>query len=447
MQAPEPDNPTALPMAVCRSLAPVLIGACVRSAVQSACLAGMHPIAIDQFGDQDTQKLASTTFRIDMDSPAAANRLSHLIHHFAGHPVFLVSGWQGMLDGISTDVPTPQAYRQARSRHFVEEVRRRFGFHTEKGKGTFPMLRKDRDRSGGLGVQWQIDQAEVTKADCFSAAGSSGSSSDSDSLSDSQYFERWQPGRSCGACFVTNGHETSWIGTTRSLHLRNDRFPFIYCGSVGPIEMKRKQMDLLHRAARWIAQQCCLKGFMNLDFLLQKDGTLVLLEINPRWSASCEVLELAWRTSALFCNDAKSLFALGYELARGGGMPSWISTERDQVMTANRNRWYKRIVYARNSMEIGNLEMGDQENRDSVGLNSPSLPKVPFSKEPFPEELSSGRQMVDIPLQGQVIQAGEPLCTFLFDRTKMNNAEIRQQIRWSRGGESWAADRRRTTNP
>ena len=80
------------------------------------------------------------------------------------------------------------------------------------------------------------------------------------------------------------------------LHAR----PFHYCGSIGPIEML-PDLDCNRVAVAWqetLRVGCGLRGLFGVDFILGNDQPWPV-EVNPRYTASLEVLEYATRLQAL----------------------------------------------------------------------------------------------------------------------------------------------------
>jgi predicted ATP-grasp superfamily ATP-dependent carboligase len=67
---------------------------------------------------------------------------------------------------------------------------------------------------------------------------------------------------------------------------------FHYCGSVGPLVLAPPLRAILERLGQALAQECRLRGLFGIDFVL-RDGVPWPVEVNPRYTASVEVLEYA----------------------------------------------------------------------------------------------------------------------------------------------------------
>ena len=78
------------------------------------------------------------------------------------------------------------------------------------------------------------------------------------------------------------------------LHAR----PFAYCGNVGPVTLSSAVDEALQRFGSGLAELTGLRGLWGLDFIL-KEGIVYVVEVNPRYTAGTEVLELGASFSAM----------------------------------------------------------------------------------------------------------------------------------------------------
>ena len=74
--------------------------------------------------------------------------------------------------------------------------------------------------------------------------------------------------------------------------------PFQYAGSIGPLEISPALEQELQRLGEVLRIGCGLRGLFGVDFILQDDRPW-LVEVNPRYTASIEVLEYATGLQAL----------------------------------------------------------------------------------------------------------------------------------------------------
>jgi predicted ATP-grasp superfamily ATP-dependent carboligase len=136
-------------------------------------------------------------------------------------------------------------------------------------------LVKPRASSGGSGIAVWRGQSLVAR------------------FSSGHYFERYVPGQPHAALFFGDGHFAELIGVTRQfvgepwLHAR----PFAYCGSIGPVTPSASVLDQLALLGRVLGRSFRLRGLFGVDFVLNEEQVWVV-EVNPRYTASVEVLEM-----------------------------------------------------------------------------------------------------------------------------------------------------------
>jgi predicted ATP-grasp superfamily ATP-dependent carboligase len=117
------------------------------------------------------------------------------------------------------------------------------------------------------------------------------------------YFQEYIQGESCAAVFVGNKSSATLLGVTRQLvgerwlHAK----PFAYCGSIGPLNLEPATDLALDRLGSALARGCDLRGLFGVDYVLH-DVTPWPVEVNPRYTASTEVLEYATGVAALSCH-------------------------------------------------------------------------------------------------------------------------------------------------
>ena len=139
-------------------------------------------------------------------------------------------------------------------------------------------------------------------------------------VTDNMYLQRMVKGRSIGGSFVAvrslahcDRVDTSLLGACGAWpqnsvdSSRADKFPFRYTGSFGPINdlspCIQREMERIGKAA---ADYFHLSGVFGIDFILG-DGKLWMLEINPRFPASAEILERSFIASK---KDSKTNFQM-----------------------------------------------------------------------------------------------------------------------------------------
>lgn len=128
-------------------------------------------------------------------------------------------------------------------------------------------------------------------------------------ISEPVYFQRRVEGLHLSGLFEMAGDTITFHGFTRQQvfqDLSGAASPFLYSGSIGPLAAVtssqefnvRLQQELTARVTK-LAQESGLAGIFGVDFILDSQGVSWLLEVNPRYTASVELLELAQRRALL----------------------------------------------------------------------------------------------------------------------------------------------------
>jgi predicted ATP-grasp superfamily ATP-dependent carboligase len=140
-------------------------------------------------------------------------------------------------------------------------------------------LRKRRNSAGGYGVEPLLSPARLGRF----------------------FYQRRADGLSLSALFVADRMgRCSWLGLTRQL-LGRPGFPYAFRGSVGPWPVPDEVAGRIAAtgAALAAASSGRLIGIFGVDLILSPDGVVWPVEVNPRYTASVEVLELAGKVSLL----------------------------------------------------------------------------------------------------------------------------------------------------
>jgi predicted ATP-grasp superfamily ATP-dependent carboligase len=154
-----------------------------------------------------------------------------------------------------------------------------------------------------------------------------------------------------------------------------DAMPFLYAGSFGPVAIDTALAESLVRIGREVHDRTGLVGLCNVDVIVDRSGHVWLLEINPRWSGSSEVIERS------LVGDATNLFAIACD----PGLASSVRTDPDR-------QTYKRVLFA-----------------PLTGRN------VTFQLRSVVPELGHHVRIADVPADGTSIEPGWPICTVLVD--------------------------------
>jgi predicted ATP-grasp superfamily ATP-dependent carboligase len=108
------------------------------------------------------------------------------------------------------------------------------------------------------------------------------------------YFQEFIEGESCAAVYVGDGREAVLLGVTRQLIGESwlHAAPFHYCGSVGPLPLPAATQSAFEQLGQVLTGCFRLRGVFGVDCVL-REGVPYPVEINPRYTASVEVVEYA----------------------------------------------------------------------------------------------------------------------------------------------------------
>lgn len=342
----------------------IVAGVTTRALAQSAARAGWRVTAVDAFGDQDLRAVAAVVGARasghERFSATAAARAAREIEaraaaytsNFENYPdaVALLSSGRRLLGN------PPYVLEQIRNPLLLMRALKRRGFTVPETRASAPLLsdarpwlRKPRRSGGGHGTApWRRDRVPRSAYLQARIAGTPGSIS-----------------------FLADGRRITTIGISRQL-VGERSFGagrYRYCGSIlsgGPEPLFARAAEVAANAAALAAavtEEFGLVGLNGLDFIA-RDGVPYPIEVNPRYSASMELVERASRSKL-------SLFEL-HARACQGRLPDGVRIR--PTVTG------KAVVFARRDASVG--------------------------RATWP-----GIDIADIPRPGERIARGRPICT------------------------------------
>ncbi len=358
----------------------LIFGASARAAAESARRAGLKPIVADLFGDVDLHEAAEVlplrSYPDDFVRVAGLARPCPWIYTggLENHPEIVgeISGgrplWGNPADVLQS-VRDPAQVDEALRRAGLPMAEIRSAGHPPLPLGDWLLKPKNGAGGGGIAVWDETADNHAT-------------------LDRPHFFQKRLDGTPISAVFVASRHNAHLIGITRQF-VGTKSFgatPFSYCGSLGPCRLAGAQSEQISRIGRTLADVFGLRGLFGVDLIC--DGqSATLVEVNPRYVASIEVLErsnelplLGWhrRTCESYENGAGSLQLdedFVFRLAEA---------ENGRQTVAG-----KAILYARDD------------------LICPSFHPI---REALPRD---GCFMADIPQPGTHIARDRPICTVL----------------------------------
>ncbi|MBX3432319.1 MAG: ATP-grasp domain-containing protein [Pirellulales bacterium] len=351
-----------------------IVGASGRAAAQSALRAGFSAVSADLFADADLAAVCPAS-RI-ADYPAG------LVDWLAG---IECDGWlytgalenrPELVDEMAALKPlwgnAGQSLRACRNPLRLQAVcgLREIPFpETRPEAASVPRdgawLAKSYQGSSGSGV-WRLDgEAAVRRAERERAVA-----------------QRFVAGAPAAAIFMLGAKSAELWGVSRQLVGGDSERPWRYAGSIGPLPRSKKIQRGLNQLGRMLREDFGLRGIVGADLVVAADG-FHLLEVNPRYTASVEVLERAHGRSAI----AAHLVACGAEV-EGSEDGSGHADASADAMTEPVHG--KAIIYA---PADGRVLPSFAEFALEAALHDPRRP------------------LADIPRAGEFIRRGDPLLT------------------------------------
>jgi predicted ATP-grasp superfamily ATP-dependent carboligase len=269
----------------------LLLGASVRAAAFSAVRAGLHPWGADLFADTDLRALCPAVAIPPAEYPQALLRVAAAAPPGPWLYTGALENRPGLVHALSV-----QRTLWGNGAAFLCRARNpvRIAWCLRTAGLAHPQVRLDPPGASGS-VRWL--------AKPVSGAGGRGIaffSRDAPRPARRTYFQQYLEGTPCAAVYVGDGARALLLGVTRQLvgepwlHAA----PFHYCGSVGPLSLAPEIAARFREVGAALAVGLRLRGLFGVDCVL-RDGVPWPIELNPRYTASVEVLEHATGLSAL----------------------------------------------------------------------------------------------------------------------------------------------------
>jgi predicted ATP-grasp superfamily ATP-dependent carboligase len=365
----------------------LIAGTSARAASDSAARAGFEVTAIDAFADLDRHaSVRALSMPRDFDVRATPRRMARAARGLAAEAVVYLSPFENHPQAVAELARNrrllgnaPDVLREVRDPVFVYDALRRHGTPAARVRvddlehrkaGPFGPAGGDRGRGGRAG--WMVKP--------LASGGGRG-------------VRRWRPGSRLPArcylqefvdgvpgsvVFVAAGGRCSVLAVSRQL-IGDSVFGaagYRYCGSMmsldpdDPWEGDRRLASGAHALADAASRLFRLVGVNGVDFVV-RDGVPVAIEVNPRWSASMELVDRVCEAPLM----------AAHEEACRSGAPPHVHRPRDVGVTG------KAIVFAKSRVTTG-------DTRRWIG--------------------SAGWGDVrDVPWPGTSFERGDPICTVL----------------------------------
>jgi predicted ATP-grasp superfamily ATP-dependent carboligase len=390
----------------------LLAGVSTRAAAESAARAGFAVTAIDAFGDLDQHASVTAVALPGKFTAHAAARAARTIECDA---VAYLSNFENYPNAVGTLASgralwgnTPAVLRRVRDPLLVAQTLARRGFAVpavltgEPGpvnpEPGHPWLLKPLASGGGRRVRpWRPGERVPRRC----------------------YLQALVDGRPGSVVFVAAGGRAVPLGMSRQL-IGEQAFGaagYQYCGNI--LMAAEEDEALLENAdalSRVMAEEFGLVGVNGIDFIA-RGSVAFTIEVNPRWSASMELVERAY---------GLSMFGIHAAACAEGALPEFdLAAARRDV-----SAFGKAVVFARRDVVVGDTSawltrpalpaLSEVEGPAHPALSEvegPALSEVegPALSEVEGPALSEAEgpalEIRDVPQPGGRIAAGRPVCT------------------------------------
>jgi uncharacterized protein len=416
----------------------VLVGGSVRAAAQDAKRGGFSVTAVDRFGDCDLRQACQEWIVYD-------SRGAWLHTATTNFPSWIVPAggfqWPKALtdatdDSVSASLervayPRLRELQRLNSPTWLAQMATDVGIRFpetrgwEQGKwvtlagirGSDRWLWKPKEHAGGLDISFAGDDQAPREG---------------------FYLQNWIRGKPLGANFIAfrtaSGVKAKLLDVFGGLtYRRHPVHRFVYGGSYGPLVLPMHTVESLRALGQAIAEELPMVGLFNIDAIEEHDGGLALLEVNPRYSASMELLATNAGEPETFVSHAKELSPagtwhdslIGWHIAAHEGrsdLESIVNDWLERRLGCKASRYAcKRIVY------IDHVH-SEQAYASLMRLRE-SLPKTTGDEQPA--NLVSRMHLCDLPHQAADITSGGPLCSVVVSGTETLLSSLRESHEWA----------------
>jgi uncharacterized protein len=351
---------------------PVLVFAqSARYLAQSATQAGHTVWVADCFADTDTQKAAARWQKLPAFSELDANNLLKLLITFAnGQNCNLVCG-----SGIEIFYPMLSQLPEninylGNSSNAIAKIKNPSLFFSLLAEYQLPYPATQFKKPDSNDT-WLFKEHE-------GLGGTHITSSNKYPKNTQGYFQQKITGDSASILFLADAKKAQAISINRQIVTNKKPKPFQLAAIETPFAITDTHHQLLFKAMNIITQKTGLVGLNSLDFIIDTNDQLFILEINPRPSASAELVnnELLFQYHLQACQGENTL---------------------DIPTTANTKHSGLYYLYAPQSITI------------PVNMNWPI-------------------QSHDLPQPGTIIKANQPICTIIVTDSDIERCQQKQHL-------------------
>lgn len=407
-----------------------IVGASARAAAAAAQRAGFQPVTADMFADADLRQFATAT----AIAPYPEGLLDWL--RAINPPAWMYTGalenWPELVDQMAWVAPLwgnpGDVLERVRSPWELGRALRAAGLlfpETRAASDGLPLdgswLAKTYRGASGSGVRELVEtqgQGGRETGRQYESRDASSSPCLPYSLTPCFVFQQRVTGTPCAAVFVAAGGAAELLAVTQQLIAEEwlGARGFQYCGSIGPYPVPAAALAAICSIGQALAREFELVGLFGVDFVLDGDQVWTI-EVNPRYTASMEIVERATGVPAIAAHARACTEGLGTgDWGLGAGDCSPASAARSLPPPASRlsptapgvRVHGKAILFARRDLLIA-PRFAQASLRQAI-------------ETPWPK-------LADVPAAGALVDAGRPILTIFAHGTTTDEVEFRLRER------------------
>jgi uncharacterized protein len=331
----------------------LIVGISVRAMVESAVNSRCDVLALDAFGDRDLKSLANSySLHHDFNARFSAEELLKASRQLSYDAVAYTSNLENhpaILRRIAGGRPiignSPESIAAVRNWKKLFVSLRHAGFSVPE------FILADDARIADESRRWLIKPLLSGGGHGITFA-QNGQKADGQSM-----LQEYVEGKSCSASFIADGRECVIIGVAQQLagiHQFGSK-GFRYCGNILPLpemlipEKRRLILEQIRKLAGFLTRKYGLAGVNGIDFILD-GGRVWLTEVNPRYSASMELIERAYELPVFYLHAQAALdrrlsgFSLETACERGGFFGKAILFAERDVIAPDMQGWIDKTL-------------------------------------------------------------------------------------------------------
>lgn len=318
----------------------IILARAGRQLAAAARAAGMRPLVADLFGDSDTRMLAerwrpvvgNASFNFE---PASLRHALQGLHQLAPDaPVIWGSGFEGRVTLLEQLREQAEVLGSSGAALGCVWQPWRFAQVLRAAGIATPIIHRGRVPRTG---EWLVKRLGGAGGGHV-RPGKPGAV-----LGTRDYAQARVHGRSLSVAWIASANEARVLGFCEHLFWTDTPGSFRYGGAVVRRDLPRALQRGVAVALRRLGRALDLRGLMGIDFVLEPGGTWQVVELNPRPTATFDLLARAgdvWRAHLAACRDAplgqiRALSAVAahavlyapqaFRMPRKADWPSWVA--------------------------------------------------------------------------------------------------------------------------